>query len=277
MKSNSDSESLVSITFPIHGDHQFAQEALNSLLCQTYPNIQIMFLDNSLNGLRRIFDFTDERIDYFRLPAHWGLAETLNFAIDNARGKYLARMDYDDISMPSRIMEQLIFMDENPNVVISGTNIRVIGNAIDRNVKPGQEVKRKFNHDEITNSLLTNNAFFHPTVIFRLEEMKKAKLRYRKSYDSAEDLDLWCRASRVVKLANLDKALLQYRLHPNQYSRLDGSTSNFKANKVRVSHAIWLIRMRRIPLILGLKTCLRLILKSWSLWWKKRETNFSKF
>lgn len=268
---------LVSITFPIHKVNDFAKIALMSLLNQSYPQIEIMFLDNSLTGLHDSFDFTDQRVKYFKLPANFGLAETLNFAIDNARGKYLARMDYDDVSMPSRILEQVTFMEENPNIVISGTNIRVIGNAIDSNVEPGQEVKRKFNHDEITNSLLTNNAFFHPTVIFRLEELKKAKLRYRESYDSAEDLDLWCRASREVKLANLDKALLQYRLHPNQYSRLDGSTSNFKANKVRISHAIWLIRMRRIPLILGLKTYLRLILKSWSLWWKKRETNFSKF
>ena len=268
---------LVSITFPIHKVNDFAEIALMSLLNQSYPQIEIMFLDNSLAGLHDSFDFTDQRVKYFKLPANFGLAETLNFAIDNARGKYLARMDYDDVSMPSRILEQVIFMEENPNIVISGTNICVIGNAIDSNVEPGQEVKRKFNHDEITNSLLTNNAFFHPTVIFRLEELKKAKLRYRKSYDSAEDLDLWCRASRVVKLANMDKALLQYRLHPNQYSRLDGSTSNFKANKVRISHAIWLIRMRRISLILGLKTCLRLILKSWSLWWKKRVTKFSKF
>jgi glycosyltransferase involved in cell wall biosynthesis len=267
---------LVSITFPIHKVNEFAEQALNSLLNQSYQHIEIMFLDNSLTGLHNCFDFTDQRIRYFKLPPDFGLAETLNFAIDNAKGKYLARMDYDDISLPSRILEQVRFMEENANIVISGTNIVVIGKAIDSNVEPGQEVKRKFVHNEITYGLLANNAFFHPTVIFRLDDLKKAKLRYRKAYDSAEDLDLWCRASRVVKLANLDKALVLYRVHANQYSRLDGHTSNFKANRVRIWHSLWLMRTRQIPLILGLKICIKLVFRSVELWDRKRKTNFSK-
>lgn len=268
---------LVSITLPIHKKNEFAELAIKSLLNQSYKEIEIMFLDNSLNGLKDSFDLRDERISYFRLPSSFGLAETLNYAIDSAKGKYLARMDYDDVSLPGRIEEQVQFMEQNSEIVISGTNILVIGKSIDKNVVPGQEVKRKFHHDDITIGLLTNNAFFHPTVIFRLDELRRARLRYRKKYDSAEDLDLWCRASHRVKLANLDKALLKYRLHENQYSRLDGSTSNYRANQIRIRHAIWLIGNRKIALEMGVKIVMKFALKSWELWWNKRERNFRKF
>lgn len=269
-------EPIVSITFPIHRNVSFAKEALDSLLCQDYKNLEILFLDNSLSGLSGKFNLEDKRIKYYKLSSDLGLAEILNFAIDEAAGKYLARMDYDDVSLSNRITEQVRFMEDNLDVVISGTNIRVIGTSIDSNVIPGQEVKRKLSHDEIIKSLLANNAFFHPTVIFRLAEFRQTQLRYRKSYDSAEDLDLWCRASRVVKLANLDKALVLYRIHANQYSRLDGHTSNFKANRVRILHSLWLMRTGQIPLILGLKICIKLLFKSVELWERKRRTNFNK-
>lgn len=277
MRQDKSKAPIVSITFPIHKFQEYASEALNSILSQTYKKLEIMFLDNSLNGLTGNFDLSDKRVKYFRLPTNFGLAETLNFAIDHANGKYLARMDYDDIALPSRITEQVNFMESNPGIAISGTNIIAIGSAIDNNINPGQVVKRKLTHEDITKNLLSNNAFFHPTVIFRLEEIKKHNLRYRANYDSAEDLDLWSRASRVVHLANLDEALLSYRLHPGQFSRIDAANSNYVVNKVRISHAFWLIRTNQLKPILGTKILLKLFYNSFSLLLKKRKNKFKKF
>jgi glycosyltransferase involved in cell wall biosynthesis len=277
MKRQLKEECLVSVTFPIHKKHEFADLALNSILNQTHHRVEVLFLDNSLSGLRDSFDFTDKRIRYFRLSPSFGLADTLNFAIDQAQGTYLARMDYDDIALPERIAVQVEFMEEHPDVGVSGTNILIIGNAIDKNVSPGQEVRREFIHENITRNLLTKNAFFHPTVIFKLSEIRKHNLRYRSSYDSAEDLDLWCRASRVLKLANIDRALLKYRLHPNQYSRLDGVSSDYFANKARIVHAIWLIKTKRIEFFLGLKVCMKLTFKMLFLFPKKKRSSFKKF
>lgn len=219
----------------------------------------------------------DERIKYHKLPEELGLAETLNYAMAVAGGKYLARMDYDDVALPSRISEQVKFMEENPEIAISGTFISIIGDSIDKKVLPGEIVKRAVVHEEIELKLLTNNAFFHPTVIFRLSEMRKKALRYQAKYNSAEDLDLWIRASRVVRLANLEKVLLQYRLHPNQYSRLDGETSSYIANKVRIFHTLWLLRKGRIDYLVGSKILLKLCLKFLVLWHKKKRTKFDKF
>jgi len=277
MKGDLEKEILVSITFPIHNFHEYSAEALLSLLKQTYSPIEILFLDNSLRGLESSFDLSDKRIKYYKLPPEYGLSETLNFALDRANGKYLARMDYDDVAFPTRIADQVEFMENNPDIAISGTNIIVIGKSIDSNVSPGQEVKRKALHEDIVRNLLTNNAFFHPTVIFRLSEIRKYNLKYRTNFDSAEDLDLWCRASRVLTLANLDRALLQYRLHPNQYSRLDGASSNYLANRVRIRHAFWLMRTNRLDILLGAKISIKLFFKSFWLMYRKKGRHFSKF
>jgi glycosyltransferase involved in cell wall biosynthesis len=271
------SKPLVSITFPIHRNHQFAFEALTSILNQDYSNIEVLFLDNSQEGLKDQFDLSDNRVSYIRLPSWYGLAETLNYAIDNAQGSYLARMDYDDIALPNRISRQVNFMEENPKIAISGTNIEVIGESIDENVKPGQVVKRKLIHEELCESLMTNNAFFHPTVIFRINEIRRFGLKYRPICNSAEDLDLWLRASRFVILGNLDETLLKYRLHANQYSRLDGLTSNYIAKKVRLSHSIWLLKNRKINITLGLKLSLKLSMQIMKQLLEKRKSQFDKF
>jgi glycosyltransferase involved in cell wall biosynthesis len=252
---------LVSVTFPIHKFNEYANESLTSILNQSYKNIEVMFLDNSQNCLQSYFDLSDKRLKYFKLPASFGLAETLNFAIEYATGKYLARMDYDDISATNRICEQVKFMELNKDIAISGTKIEIIGESIDKNVTPGQVVSRELIHEDIVKNLSSKNAFFHPSVIFRLSEIRKYNLRYRASHDSAEDLDLWTRACRVVRLANIDLALVKYRLHPNQYSRLDGDNSNYIANKIRLRHTIWLIKSGKIQFYLGSKTVIRMFLK----------------
>lgn len=118
-----------------------------------------MFLDNSQNGLQSYFDLSDKRLKYFKLPASFGLAETLNFAIEHATGKYLARMDYDDISATNRICEQVKFMELNKDIAISGTKIEIIGESIDKNVTPGQVVSRELIHEDIVKNLSSKNAF----------------------------------------------------------------------------------------------------------------------
>lgn len=268
---------LVSITFPIHRFHQYATEAFTSLINQTYQNIEVMFLDNSRDGLASKFDLSDSRVQYFKLPADYGLSDTLNFALEHARGTYLARMDYDDIALPNRIEKQVAFMEKNPDIAISGTKVFVIGNSIDKNVRPGQEVGKELLHEALVRNLWSKNPFFHPTVIFRLSEIRKKNLKYRRSHDSSEDLDLWARASRVVRLANIEEPLLHYRLHPNQYSRLDGDRSSLIASRIHIKHALWLLTNRQVETWLGIKVTLKLSARIFVMLLRKRKKKFTKF
>ena len=269
---------LVSVTFPIHKSHEFAEEALKSILVQNYRNIEVMFLDNSKEDLRTKMQLNDSRIKYFKLPESFGLSETLNFSLVNAKGKYLARMDYDDISLPNRIETQVRFMEEQPEVSISGCSIEIIGGTIDEHVGPGEIVHRPTTHEELLMHLVSKNPFFHPTVIIRLEDVRRHDLCYNTKYDSAEDLDLWSRASHKVKLANLNVVLLKYRIHPLQYSRVDGLNSSRSAVKVSMRHTFWMTWKRKIGVLRGIKTLLIYLKKYLPLefqYW--RSEKFKKF
>jgi len=250
---------LVSITFPIHRYHEYAEEALISILSQDYEEIEVLFLDNSDSGLKNLFDLSNQAIRYLRLPKTFGLSETLNVAIEEARGIYLARMDHDDISLPYRIRKQVDYMEENPSISISGTSIYVIGDSIDEHAAPGEVLSRPVSHNDLKLNLISKNAFFHPTVIFRLSDIREEKLFYRSKYDSAEDLDFWSRASQTLQLGNLDEPLLKYRLHANQYSRIDGANSNFIAIQVKMRHVFLLIKSGELNLTVGVKVLSRLL------------------
>lgn len=252
---------LVSITFPIHRYHEYAEEALASILNQDYKEIEVLFLDNSDSGVSEFFDLSNRAIRYLRLPRTFGLSETLNVAIHEARGIYLARMDYDDISLPNRISKQVDYMEENPFVSISGTSILVIGDSIDDNATPGKILSRPTSHHDLKLSLISKNAFFHPTVMFRLSDIRKENLFYRPKYDSAEDLDLWSRASQKLHLGNLDVPLLKYRLHSNQYSRIDGANSNLIAIRVKMRHTFLLSKSGELNFTSGVKSFIRLLLQ----------------
>lgn len=269
---------LVSITFPIHKFSEFAEEALKSILVQSYKNIEVMFLDNSKEDLRTRMQLNDSRIKYFKLPESFGLSDTLNFSLINATGKYLARMDYDDISLPNRVETQVRFMEEHSEVSISGCSIEIIGAAIDEHVGPGEIVHRPTTHEELLIHLVSKNPFFHPTVIFRLEDVRRHKLYYNTKYDSAEDLELWSRASHKVKLANLNVVLLKYRIHPLQYSRLDGLNSSRCALKVSVGHTFWMVKKHKISVFNGIKILLAYLKKYLPLEYKYwRSEKFKKF
>ena len=269
---------LVSVTFPIHKFHEFAEEALKSILIQNYKNIEVMFLDNSKEDLRTKMQLSDSRIKYFKLPETFGLSDTLNFSLKNAKGKYLARMDYDDISLPNRIETQVRFMEERPGVSISGCSIEIVGETIDEHVGPGEILHRPTTHEELLMHLVSKNPFFHPTVIFRMEDVRRQNLYYNTKYDSAEDLDLWSRASHKVKLANLNVVLLKYRIHPLQYSRADGLNSSRSAVKVSMRHIFWMTWKRKIGILRGIKIFLVYLKKYLPLefqYW--RSEKFKKF
>ena len=110
---------------------------------------------------------------------------------------------------------------------------------------------------EVVPYLLDKNPLFHPTVIMRRKSLIDQKLFYNQKYDAAEDLDLWMRASHRVRISNISEVLLEYRLHPNQFSREDGINSRFQAAKIRVRHSIWFIYNHPSEWKKGLKSLIR--------------------
>jgi exopolysaccharide biosynthesis predicted pyruvyltransferase EpsI len=127
-------------------------------------------------------------------------------------GKYIARMDSDDISLPTRFEKQIKFMQRNKNVGILGTWFHIFGNGFDR-------VEKKPSYPKLSD-MIKSSPVGHPTVMMRRSVLDKNNLRYDARYKHAEDYELWARAKKYTKIANLQTVLLEYRWSGNNVSSI---------------------------------------------------------
>jgi glycosyltransferase involved in cell wall biosynthesis len=210
---NKNTSPVISVAMPVYNGEMHLAEALDSILNQTYTNFEFIIIDdgstdNSLQMLQR-YQKRDARI---RLIAreNKNLATTLNDVIDLARGKWIARMDQDDIALPHRFERQLEWL-ERTGADIAGSWVKRFGTADKR-------VVRLFETDEaIKMELLFRSPFAHPSVMMRAELVRQ--LYYDKIWEKAEDYDLWERAAEAGwKMTNVPEVLLFYRVHTTQIS-----------------------------------------------------------
>jgi len=215
MKSSTRSSPLVSVLIPVHNGERYLREAIESMLNQTYRNLEIIIIDDgSTDQTASVANrFSDSRIRFINQPVNIGLVATLNNGIQHCSGEFIARMDADDVSEPERIEKQVKFLLEHPDIGLLGTAIRVIAER--QRLRPVYT-----NPDEIKSRLLYGNPINHPTVMIRTSTL--GVHRYDPSFIHAEDYELWCRMKKTVRLSNLPEALLQYRSHPQQISRTAG-------------------------------------------------------
>ena len=139
-----------------------------------------------------------------------GLVATLNEGIDDARGKYIFRMDADDVCHPTRFAKQFEYLERNSDCVALGTRMMLADEELD----PIVAMIGSFTHEEIDAENLRGqgSAMCHPSVAMR-RDVLLAVGGYRAEYEYAEDLDLFLRLAESGRLANLPEVLLTYRQH----------------------------------------------------------------
>lgn len=212
---------LVSVIMSVYNSEKYLAEAIESILNQTYTNFEFIIIndgstDKSLAIIEK-YKIQDERIVLISRE-NKGLPYSLNEGIEKAKGKYIARMDADDISLPTRFEEQVKFMEENSKISICGTWAEVFG----------KDMKTKFlkqptNNDDMKVRLLFSVCFAHPTVMIRKYILDKYNLKYNLDYVNAQDYELWSRISEVTTMANLPKILLKYRISENSITSVTDS------------------------------------------------------
>ncbi len=204
----------VSVLMAVYDGERYLRQAVESILRQTFSDFEFLAVDDgSTDGTADILrSYRDPRFRLFRNPRNLGLAACLNRGIDEARGRYIARMDADDISLPERLARQVVFLDEHPEIGACGAWYRVFGER-------DQEIRLPTDADEIKCRLFFYNVLAHPAVVLRTEAFREAGLRYDVSYGTSQDYDLWVRASRRFPLANVGEFLLLFRVHPGQQVR----------------------------------------------------------
>ena len=205
----------VSLVMPAYNAELYVAEAIGSILAQTFPDFEFIIInDGSTDGTRTILDTfaaRDSRVSIYEQD-NSGLVVSLNRGCQMARGKYIARMDADDVSLPTRLAKQFDYLERNPDVGIVGTWFQDMG----PDGKLGPMWLLPTSPATIKWYLMFGNCMAHPTVMARREVMQS--LRYRQAAGQVEDYDLWIRAASVTNLANIPETLLQYRVTAHSFS-----------------------------------------------------------
>ncbi len=229
----------VSVLMSAYNSENFIEDAIESILNQTYINFEFIIVDDGSTDktLSIIKSFKDKRIKLIQNSKNLGLTKSLNIGLEIAEGKYVARMDADDICKLDRLFLQLNFLKNNPDVGVLGTDITFINEtgkkfesvAKLKKLKTRNLISYFINkqkpktHNLCVWYLLFKNCFYHPTVMFNKEIIiNSGGYKARRS----EDLDLWIRLYNKTKFANLKTPLLYHRIHSNQTS-LDRSLNEF--------------------------------------------------
>lgn len=201
---------LVSIVMPTFDSDRFLTEAIESILNQTFRDFEfIIVADKSSDRSDLILeDYAkkDNRIKVF-MDKKKGLIASLNKGCRLAKGKYIARMDSDDISLPNRLERQVQYLEKHPEIGILGTGIRYI----DETGRLGKLVRNPEDPKLIKFYLHLENCIAHPSIMMRRETIERLGF-YNPEAIHAEDYDLWARATSITQVSNLHDVLLEYRV-----------------------------------------------------------------
>lgn len=195
---------------------RYLKKAVDSILKQTYENFEFIIVDDCSTDESYTFlrSLKDPRIHLVRNEENKGVTASLNVGFRLAKGIYIARMDSDDVSYPTRFERQIAFMRENPDVIVCGTFAEEIGDSHFKRCRqiPGQKLYQC--------GVLFGNVYglIHPTALFRADELKKNDIIYDENIKTAQDYAMWATCCRYGRIANIEEILFQYRIHKNQIS-----------------------------------------------------------
>jgi glycosyltransferase involved in cell wall biosynthesis len=205
----------ISVIIPVFNSGKFLHEALDSILWQTYADFELIVIDDgsSDNSKEIIRSYSDPRIRFYSNDKNSGLPYTLNKGIDLVTGKFIARMDGDDIALPSRFEKQVQYLYDHPEVAMIDTIMEYIdeqGNKLNRYNSTALEF------EQVYRLMPRINCLGHSSIMIRTEILKA----YRYKPVANEDYDLWLRMlADGLLIHKIKEPLLQYRVHTASYTR----------------------------------------------------------
>ncbi len=225
---------LISVLLPVYRvNTDYLHECIQSLVTQTYSKFELLVLyePSENDGIREcISSFNDERIKIVETNLkRWTLPASLNVGLRVAKGKYMARMDADDIALPRRFELQLDYMEKHPDIaVLGGSTQYTSGKSHDVGALMTSE-------ERAIRLLFRNDGVAHPTAFFRTDFFRNNNLWYLEDKGGAEDYYLW---SQVVicggRIDCLKDKVLKYRIHDEQIVRRMANKIPELVNEVRI-------------------------------------------
>lgn len=245
----------VSVVMCVYNGERFLREAVESILNQTFTNFEFIIVDDGStdNSWQILTEYAtqDDRIVLIRNQINIGISRSANRGLARVRGKYIARTDADDISLPNRLGQQVNFLESHPEIGVLGGSIQLVdgqGNVSSRLWQLPEE------HGLLKWRLCFENPFVNVTVMMRRDVVIQTD-GYHSEFDYSEDYDLWQRLSNMTRLAHVPDVLAYVR-------RFEGYGSNVSSHGFnrQYQHSLK-ISQRMMSEILGEEVPLRLVKK----------------
>jgi glycosyltransferase involved in cell wall biosynthesis len=202
---------LVSVLLAVHDDKRFLRQAVDSVLAQTLADLELILVDDG--SAEPVESFDDARVRVVRNDTQLGLAASLNRGLDAAAGKFVARLDADDVALPHRLERQIARLAGRTAAVGSAVvDVDEHGGRGRTHVMPEGAVELRWH-------ALFSSPFFHPTVLVDREALDAHGLRYDPEFLESEDYDLWTRLFAFADGVNLREPLVLKRVHAGQASQ----------------------------------------------------------
>ncbi len=225
------SDPLVSVVIPAYNAARTIVQTVESLRAQSLTDFEMIVVnDGSTDTPPEILVALQKQEPRLRVvhQANGGYPAAMNFGLKNTRGKYIARLDADDISLPTRLQRQVDFLETHPDIGVCGAYAETFGEGI----VPGV-IAYPTTPPEIRAALLFFSPMVHSSVMSRRQLFLDHDLFYATNFGAAADYQQWIDYSRFCKIANIPEVLIQYRIHPGQVTQSDRPQQQQLAREIR--------------------------------------------
>jgi len=216
----------ISVVLPVYNGEKFLYKAIQSILTQSFTDFELIIInDGSTDSTDTIIQsVTDVRIIYVKNEVKKGLVYSLNKGIDLAKGKYIARMDADDICLPERFSRQRSFLETHEDIALVASTVIFI-NEKDQETGVWDLDRKAISSADIKKIMPFKNCIAHPSVMMRSGYAKA--FGYRRRQRNIEDYDLWLRfLNRGYSIAKIEEPLLLYRMHSESITEKNLKSKN---------------------------------------------------
>jgi glycosyltransferase involved in cell wall biosynthesis len=226
---------LVSVFIPVFNRELYVKKAIDSVLNQSYKNIEIIVLDDCSTDKSYLivsnFMQLDVRIKLFKNPQNFGISKTRNIGLRYCSGKYIALLDSDDFYEIDKIEKQVNFLESNLDYAAVSSWMQLFDDKCRLEI-----VKYRTDIEEIKAIIPFYSPVSHPASMFRSEVLKQ--LGYRENFIVAEDYDLWFRILQNYSIGVIPLVLYQYRIHEKQSTHPDNFEIECLSNKLIASNIL---------------------------------------
>jgi glycosyltransferase involved in cell wall biosynthesis len=221
---------IVSVIMAAYNSEHYISEAINSIINQTFKDFELIITNDCStdNTANIISSYDDHRIKVLNNETNKGAPYSRNRAIMSAKGKYLAILDADDISLPDRLKEQVDYLEKHKEIDIAGSYVY----QVNQNGLKTRTIKAPIKDDQIKSSTFFRCSIVHSSAMIRYRFFIENNLFYDESYPSSQDYEMWSRAILSGKIHTLPKFLTLYRQSETQMSNKQSKTQQTQAERV---------------------------------------------